>query len=566
MRSLAYDGLMTYRVVQELQSLVGGRINKVHQPYSLDLMLQIRSNRQNAQLLISANAMYARLQLTDTPIKNPQEPPMFCMMLRKHVEGGFITAIEQIGRDRVIVISVRSRNELGDEESKKVYIELMGRHSNVVLTTEEGKILDAIKHLPPSQNTYRTIMPGSDYLLPPEQHKFDPLSDLTEGLKRIDWNAGKLDKQIVATFAGVSPQIAQEVVHLAKMPNRESVQQAFENVLRQLDGPYVFQQLANGKERFAPIALTAGDIVAEETYESSKEVLDRFYYEKANRDRVRQQAHDVERLLKSELEKNQLKRRRLLDDLKATERADELQKYGELLTTYLFQLEKGMRVAEVVDYYDEDGATLSIPLDPLKTPNENAQQYYKKYNKLKVAKVEVKKQMELNDAEIDYLETLIAQLDVASPSDLLEIREELAEEGYIRQKRQKKKANPKISLEAYTSSTGTEFFVGKNNTQNDHLTFKFARRDEIWLHVKDIPGSHVIIRSTEPDETTLLEAASVAAYFSKARASSGVPVDYTRARFVKKPSGAKPGFVIYTDQQTVYVTPDEQLMKSLKQS
>lgn len=566
MRSLAYDGLMTYRVVQELQSLVGGRINKVHQPYSLDLMLQIRSNRQNAQLLISANAMYARLQLTDTPIKNPQEPPMFCMMLRKHVEGGFITAVEQIGRDRVIVISVRSRNELGDEELKKVYIELMGRHSNVVLTTEEGKILDAIKHLPPSQNTYRTIMPGSDYLLPPEQNKFDPLTEMTEGLKRIDWNAGKLDKQIVATFAGVSPQIAQEVVHLAKTPNRDSLQQAFENVLRQLDGPYVFQQLANGKERFAPIALTAGDIESEETYESSKEVLDRFYYEKANRDRVRQQAHDVERLLKSELEKNQLKRRRLLDDLKATERADELQKYGELLTTYLFQLEKGMRVAEVVDYYDENGAILSIPLDPLKTPNENAQQYYKKYNKLKVAKVEVKKQIELNDAEIEYLETLIAQLDVASPSDLLEIREELAEEGYIRQKRQKKKANPKISLEAYTSSTGTEFFVGKNNTQNDHLTFKFARRDEIWLHVKDIPGSHVIIRSTEPDETTLLEAASVAAYFSKARASSGVPVDYTRARFVKKPSGAKPGFVIYTDQQTVYVTPDEQLMKSLKQS
>ena len=184
MRLVAYDGLMTYRVVQELQSLVGGRINKVHQPYSLDLMLQIRSNRQNAQLLISANAMYARLQLTDTPIKNPQEPPMFCMMLRKHVEGGFITAVEQIGRDRVIVISVRSRNELGDEELKKVYIELMGRHSNVVLTTEEGKILDAIKHLPPSQNTYRTIMPGSDYLLPPEQHKFDPLTEMTEGLKR----------------------------------------------------------------------------------------------------------------------------------------------------------------------------------------------------------------------------------------------------------------------------------------------------------------------------------------------------------------------------------------------
>jgi len=529
-------------------------------------MFQIRSNRKSEQLLISANAMNARLQLTNTAIKNPQEPQMFCMMLRKHLEGGFITAIEQIGRDRIIVFSVKSRNELGDEENKKLYIELRGRHSNVILTTEDGRILDSIKHLPPSQNTYRTIMPGSDYVLPPAQTKQDPLTEREEGVRRIDWNAGQLDKQLVTTFSGLSPQIAKEIVHLAKLPNRASLADAFDDVMTALDGPYVYQQLANGKERFAPLVLTHGEITAEETYETSAEVLDCFYYEKANRDRVKQQAHDVERLLKTELEKNQLKRNRLNEDLAATGRAEELQKYGELLTTYLFQLEKGMRVATVVDYYDEDGATIEIPLDPLKTPNENAQRYYKRYNKLKVAKVEVQKQIELNDAEIAYLETLVAQLDVASPADIVEIREELADGGYLRQKRQKKKANPKISLEAYTSSTGTDFFVGKNNTQNDHLTFKFARRDEIWLHVKDIPGSHVIIRSDEPDETTLLEAATVAAYFSKARASSGVPVDYTKARYVKKPSGAKPGFVIYTDQQTVYVTPDETLVKSLRQS
>ncbi|EPE60543.1 fibrinogen binding protein [Exiguobacterium sp. S17] len=562
---MAYDGLMTYRVVKELQPLVGGRINKVHQPYALDLMIQVRSNRQSVSLLVSANAMYARLQLTDTPIKNPQEPPMFCMILRKHIEGGFITAIEQVGRDRVIVFSVRSRNELGDEENKRVYIELMGRHSNVVLTNEDGKILDAIKHLPPSQNTYRTIMPGSEYILPPAQEKSDPLTEREAGLKRIDWNAGMLDKQLVASFAGMSPQIAQEIMHRAKTPNRPNLEAAFDSVMADLDGAYVFQQLASGKERFSPLALTSGDIVSEERYDSSREVLDRFYYEKANRDRVKQQAHDVERLLKSELERNQLKRKRLLEDLKATERSDELQKYGELLTTYLFQLEKGMKVAHVVDYYDEDGAMIDIPLDPLKTPNENAQRYYKKYNKLKVAKVEVQKQIELNETEISYLETLVAQLDVAAPRDIVEIREELTEGGYIRQKRQKKKQTAKVALEGYTSSTGVEFYVGKNNTQNDHLTFKFARRDEVWLHVKDIPGSHVIIRSTEPDETTLLEAATIAAYFSKARASSGVPVDYTKARYVKKPSGAKPGFVIYTDQQTVYVTPDEQLVKSLKQ-
>ncbi|WP_147510831.1 fibronectin-binding domain-containing protein [Bacillales bacterium] len=562
---MAFDGLMTTRVVRELQPLVGARINKIHQPYALDLIFSVRAERKNVMLLASANAMYARLHLTAESTSNPSEPPMFCMMLRKHLEGGFIESIEQLGRDRVILMRVRSRNELGDEEAKKLYIELMGRHSNILLTDGQDKILDAIKHLPLSQNTFRTIMPGVQYQLPPEQDKVDPLTgDIEKTLHRIDWNAGKLDRQLLSLFSGFSPQLTAEIVHRAGLANRTSLTQAIQSVLGELTGPYYFQRLANGKERFSPVALHHGEIVDEKTFTTSGEVLDAFFHQKSNRDRVKQQAADVERFIKSEYDKNILKRTKLERDLAATEKMDELKHKGELLTTYLYQLERGMKEATVVDYYDEDGKEITITLDPRFSPNENAQRYYKRYNKLKTAKIEVAKQLEKNQREIDYFESLLAQLDVASPDDIREMREELVEEGYVRERSKKKKKPVVPKLEAYQSSTGIPFFVGKNNKQNDYATFKFARRSETWLHTKDIPGSHVIIRSEQPDETTLKEAAIVAAYYSKARESSQVPVDFTELRYVKKPSGAKPGFVIYTDQTTLYVTPDADLVQSLR--
>lgn len=563
---MAFDGLMTTRVVKELQPLVGGRINKVYQPYTLDLVFQVRAERKNILLLASANAMYARMHITSEAVSNPSEPPLFCMMLRKHVEGGFIESIEQLERDRIIVLRVRSRNELGDEEAKKIYVELMGRHSNIILTDGQDKILDAIKYLPLSQNTFRTIMPGMTYQLPPAQDKVDPLTgDIEKALHRIDWNAGKLDRQLLGLFSGLSPQIAKEVVTRAGLANRTNLATAFQDVLKELNGPYVLQRMEGGKERFAPVRLTEGSIIDEKTFATSGQVLDAFFHQKANRDRVKQQAADLERFIKSEYDKNILKRSKLEKDLEATLRMDEWKHKGELLTTYLYQLERGMKEATVVDYYDPDGAEITISLDPRFSPNENAQRYYKRYNKLKTAKVEVARQLEKNQAEIAYFEGLLAQLDVASPEDIREMREELVEEGYLRE-RQKKKKKPQLpQLEEYRSSTGLPFFVGKNNKQNDYATFKFGRRSDTWLHTKDIPGSHVIIQSDAPDETTLKEAAIVAAYYSKARESSQVPVDFTELRYVKKPSGAKPGFVIYTDQTTLYVTPDPDVVQSLRQ-
>jgi len=556
---------MRKRAVGGVQTLVGGRINKIHQPYTLDLTMSIRSERKNITLLASANAMYARLHLTEETTNNPSEPPMFCMMLRKHLEGGFIESIEQLGRDRIVLFRIRSRNELGDEEAKKLYIELMGRHSNIILTDGQDRILDAIKHLPLSQNTYRTIMPGMTYQLPPQPDKVDPLTgDIDHALSRIDWNAGKIDRQLLGIFSGISPQIAEEVVHRAKLANRTSIKQSLAELLDELSGPYVLQRLANGKERFAPVRLTSGDVTESKEYATSGKLLDAFFHEKANRDRVKQQAADLERFIKSEYDKNKLKQTKLMRDLEATEKADELRHKGELLTTYSYQLVRGMKEASVVDYYDEDGGEITIELDPRFSPNENAQRYYKRYNKLKTAKIEVAKQLEKNEAEIQYFETLLSQLDVASPKDIQEMRDELVEGGYLRERSKKKKKTTTPVLEAYVSSTGIPFSVGKNNKQNDYATFKFARRSDTWLHTKDIPGSHVIIQHESPDETTLLEAATVAAYFSKARSSSQVPVDFTEARYVKKPSGAKPGFVIYTDQTTVYVTPDAGLVQRLK--
>jgi predicted ribosome quality control (RQC) complex YloA/Tae2 family protein len=297
------------------------------------------------------------------------------------------------------------------------------------------------------------------------------------------------------------------------------------------------------------------------------ELLERFYFGKADRDRVKQQATDLERFLRNELKKNEHKIPKLQKSLEDTKKADQLKLYGELITANIYQLEKGMKEATVPNYYDEKAEEITIPLDVQKTPSENAQFYFKKYNKLKKSVQFIDEQIDATNAEIEYLDALLQQLESASASDVSEIREELEEGGYLKRRRVKTKRNPnkKPSIEHYVSSTGIDLYVGKNNKQNDYLTNKFANANDIWLHTKDIPGSHVVIRNAEPDEETLIEAANIAAYFSKAKNSASVPVDYTTIKHVKKPSGSKPGFVTYDNQKTIYVTPDESLVYKLKQ-
>ncbi|MGD6964988.1 Rqc2 family fibronectin-binding protein [Rossellomorea vietnamensis] len=566
---MSFDGLFTKAMSEELgDTLKGGRINKIHQPYKNEIILVVRSQGKNHKLLLSAHPSYARAQLTSQSYENPAAPPMFCMLLRKHLEGYIIEDVYQKEVDRIIIFEIKGRSEIGDVSYKQLIIEIMGRHSNIVVVDKSrNMILDSIKHIPPSINSYRTVLPGNEYIFPPPQDKKNPLeADSEDILRSIDFNSGKLDKQIVGSFSGISPLFAKEVLHQAGLATRNSLPNTFLQLLKPVkEGVYQPTLIRGDKETFYFLDLQ--HLEGEHTsFPTLSGLLDRYFHQKAERDRVKQQGNDLERLLKNERDKNISKIAKLEKTLKDAENADTYQLYGELLTANLYAVERGMSEIEVMNYYDEEGGTVVIELDTRKSPSENAQYYFSRYSKAKTAIRIVKEQIEKAKEEIQYLDQLLQQLESASPKDILEIREELGEEGYIKAKKEKKKkkTNEKPSLESYLSSDGTAILVGKNNKQNDYLTNKLAGKEEIWLHTKDIPGSHVVIRSKAPSEETIKEAAVLAAYFSKARESSSVPVDFTAVRNVKKPNGAKRGFVTYEGQQTVYTTPSLDTVRSMK--
>lgn len=568
---MSFDGLFTRAITNEFSTLLkGGRINKIHQPYKNEIVLIIRANGKNHKLLLSVHPNYARAQLTNDTYENPSEPPMFCMLLRKHLEGFILEDVHQVGLDRIIVFDVKGRNEIGDISYKQLIVEIMGRHSNIILVDKtKNVILDSIKHISFAVNTHRAIMPGQEYIAPPEQNKQNPfLATEDDLLRRIDFNAGKLDKQLVEQFAGISPLFAKEIVFQAGIANRMTIPKTFLSVLHKVKEHQYSPTITTKDQKESFYLLPLEHISGEyKTYDSLSELLDRYYFGKAVRDRVKQQANDLERFIINEKEKNEKKMKKLHATVKEAENADKYQLYGELLTANLYAAEKGMKEIEVINYYDENNGTVIIPLNPQKTPSENAQKYFTRYQKAKTALVMATEQLEKARQEVTYFDSLLQQVETASTKDIAEIREELVEGGYLRDRQKKGNKNSKNMkpiLDQYKASDGTEILVGKNNKQNDYLTNKLAGKDEIWLHTKDIPGSHVVIRNQNPTDDTILEAAQLAAYFSKARSSSSVPVDFTQIRHVKKPSGAKPGYVIYENQQTVYVTPDEEIVLKLK--
>ncbi|WP_045926124.1 MULTISPECIES: Rqc2 family fibronectin-binding protein [Bacillus] len=567
---MSFDGMFTYGMTHELNSrIAGGRITRVHQPFKHDVIFHIRANGKNHKLLLSAHPSYSRVHVTNQAYENPSEPPMFCMLLRKHIEGGFIEKIEQAGLDRIMIFRIKSRNEIGDETVRTLYVEIMGRHSNIILTDGEGAIIDGLKHLSPSMNSYRTVLPGYDYKLPPAQEKISPLAaDEEDILRHLSFQEGRLDQQIVTHFSGVSPLFAKEAVHRAGLANKITLPKTLTEMFRSVKDCRFTPNIttAGGKEYFYLLSLTHVN-GEERTFQSLSELLDRFYFGKAERDRVKQQAQDLERFVANERKKNANKIKKLEKTLDYSENAKEFQLYGELLTANLYMLKKGDKEANVINYYDEESPTVTIPLNPNKTPSENAQMYFTKYQKAKNSVEVVKEQIRLAEEEIAYFDQLIQQLSSASTKDIHEIREELVEGKYLRPKQQrgqKKQKQHVPVLEQYESSQGLTILVGKNNKQNEYLTTKAAARDDVWFHTKDIPGSHVVIKSSDPDEQSILEAAAIAAYFSKAKDSGSVPVDYTKIRHVKKPNGAKPGFVTYDSQHTVFVTPDADLVIRLK--
>jgi len=567
---MSFDGFFTYCMEKELrENLLGGRITKIYQPFKNELIIQIRAKGKNQKVLLSTHPSFSRIHLTNETYDNPKEPPMFCMLLRKHLEGSIVDDIYQIHLERMIVFELKTRNELGDISYKQLIMEIMGRHSNIILVDKDrNMILDSIKHLSPAVNRHRTVLPGHTYVLPPSQNKINPLeSDEETVLKKLDFNAGKIAEQIVQNFSGISPLLANEIVHQAGLANRKTLPKAFLKVVSYIKNMEISPEmvLTEKKEFFYILPLTHlnGE---RKRFSTISELLDRFYYQKAERDRVKQLGQDLERLIVNERNKNLNKIKKLEKTLKEAEKKEQYKLYGELLTANMYAIQKGDKEVEVYNYYDENNSLIKIPLDPQKTPSENAQSYYQKYQKLKNSISIVNEQIKKANEEIDYFEGLMQQLDVATHKDLEEIREELLEEGYIKKKASlnNRKKKEKLELEQFISNDGTVILVGKNNKQNDYLTNKLANKDDLWLHTKDIPGSHVVIRNPNPTFETIQEGAILAAYYSKARHSSSVPVDYTKVRHVKKPKGAKPGFVIYENQQTVYVTPDEEVIFKMR--
>ncbi|MFJ8261596.1 NFACT family protein [Rummeliibacillus sp. NPDC094406] len=563
---MAYDGLFTLAMTKELQQLVTGRIAKVHQPNAQEIILTIRANGTNHKLLFSIHSSYARVHLTEQSVENPAEPPMFCMLLRKHIEGGFIESIKQIDGDRIIILTITSKNEIGDPITRELHAEIMGRHSNLILVEQDTqKIVDSLKHLPPAMNSYRTVLPGQIYIAPPAQDKVNPTKVTDEELQTY-FATEKTAQEIVQHFTGFSPLHANEFLYRVRESSKSEINlfPVFIEEFNNGGSQPTFIEV-NGKTQFSPIALSHLE-GKPTTYPTLSTLLDRVFFARAERDRVKQQAGDLERWLQNEINKLKLKLKKLRKDLDQASKLDQYQLFGELLMANLYNFEKGQKEITVVNYYDENGAVVKIPLSERKTPIENAQSYYTKYNKAKNALIMVQQQIDKTNEDLTYFEMLSQQVQQASPHDIEEIREELAEQGFMKMRASKRRKKPtKPAPEEFISTTGTRISVGKNNKQNDYLTFKIARKAEIWLHTKDIPGSHVVIHDSEPDEQTLREAATLSAYFSKARDSSSVPVDYTEIRQVKKPSGAKPGFVIYFEQKTIYVTPDEELVMKLKQ-
>jgi predicted ribosome quality control (RQC) complex YloA/Tae2 family protein len=572
---MALDGLVVHAIVQELQSCVGGRISKIHIPSSSDILLQIRAQNSNFKLLLSANPTYPRVHFTQHTFANPTDAPMFCMLLRKYCEGGIIEAVEQLGLERMIRLHIRHRDELGDISLKTIHIEIMGRHSNIILLEPEtAQILDGIHHVTPAISSHRVVLPGSTFVAPPDQGKHDPLTISKISFNELFWNRPvdeSGDQRIVQLFSGVSPLIAKEIIHRAQTDQEiELIWNAFSELMTQIRNheytPTMVTKKETGKAYFSVVALThlTGEI---EHFSSVSECLEAFYGDKAQRDTVKQRMADLLRFLQNEKNKNIKKLDKLAETLDEAKDADKWRVLGELLTSSMHLFKKGDTKVEAINYYDEDQQTVTVAIDPMLTPSENAQRYYKKYTKNKNSLLIVQEQINNTHVEITYLESFLQQIADATLADIVEIREELIEQGYIRdrsKKKGKKKKIEKPNVACFTSSEGVSIYVGKNNTQNDYLTNRLAGSTDTWLHTKDIPGSHVVIRSNTYNEQTLLEAAQLSAYYSQAKQSSQVPVDYTLIRHVHKPNGAKPGFVIYDHQKTLFVTPDEQSIKQMQ--
>lgn len=573
---MAMDGLSLAAAVAEARALVGGRIDKIQQPDKDELVLAVRSGGENYRLLLCASPEHCRLQLTGVKRENPIEAPAFCMLLRKRLSGGRILSIDQPNLDRSVYISIEAQNDLGDMVPYTLCAEIMGKYSNIILISEKGVIMDAIKRVGVGMSNVRTILPGLEYIAPPSQEKADPMQASPEDFYDAISGAMRPDKALSARFFGLAPSVAAKLLdsvtqgrgweQLAEEERKKAAEDICEFYRRLSEGSFSAAMIIDhqgepeGVLPFIPYGCDYREMP------SIGEALDSFYAETDIIQRMRRQGAGIRKTLQNNIER--CKKKLAMQDEAISSEGDieKLRLYGELLTANAYALQQGSSEAAVYNYYMDPPEPVVIPLDSRLSPNDNAQKYYKKYQKAKAARDMAAEQREKTLEELEYLEGQLDNLDKCTgDSELRELSDELMNEGYIKRPKGKVQRLPASKPMCFISSDGIEIYVGKNNRQNDMLTLKLAGPRDIWMHTKEIPGSHVIIKAEDPPKQTLYEGALLAAYYSKGRGGENIPVDYTEKRYVKKPSGAKPGMVIYTTNRTAYVTPEPAEIKAIKQ-
>lgn len=582
---MALDGAMLHLIKKEIsEGVLGAKVDKIYQPSKETLILAMRGKNMNRKLLISASANSARIHFTEYAVENPAQPPMLCMLLRKKLCGAKLSAIEQAGLERVLLLKFEAHNELGDEIVLTLAVEIMGRHSNIILYDERGLVIDSVKRIDSELSSVRPVLPGMKYELPPAQDKINLLESdactVAEHIKSCKGN--KLDKALMSIIQGISPIVAREIAYRASghtdIVLNELTEAQFDKLIYNLDKlkstlkekgePNLIS--INGK----PIDFTFiyprqyGASAISSEYENYSSLLDNYYFKRDLNDRMKSKSHDLLKFLAISSARISKKLAIQQEELKKCADRDQYRINGDLINANLHLLQKGDILAEVVNYFSEDCSTIKIKLDPMLSPSQNAQRYYKEYRKAQAAEQHLTNLIEQDKAELNYIDSVLDALSrVQTERELAEIRQELAEEGLIKRcgRNNSSKQPTKLPPLKFISDDGFTILVGRNNRQNDSLTLKNSRNYDVWLHTLNSPGSHTVIvcEGKQPPDSTLEQAAQIAAYHSSSRQSGLVAVDYTLIKYVNKPRGAKPGMVIYTHQSTLYVHPDEELVSRL---
>lgn len=581
---MAFDGITIANIVKEFQeTIVGGKINKIAQPEPDELLITIKNNKTQYRLLISASASLPLIYFTDKNKTSPLTAPNFCMLLRKHIGSGRIAAVTQPDMERAIEFRIEHLNELGDPCFKILVVEIMGKHSNIIFLNEERMILDSIKHVSCNVSSVREVLPGRNYFLPKTQDKYNPLT-VSENtfFDTVYPKPVPVAKALYTSLTGISPCIAEEICFRASIdgsascqsltqPAKEHLYHTFARVMEEVSHgefePNIVYNEDGEPVEYGGIALTKYQGFSVKSFDSMSRVLEQYYAEKDAITRIRQKSSDLRRIVQTALERNRKKFDLQAKQMKDTKKMEKYKVYGELINTYGYNLESGCKSFKALNYYTNEEIT--IPLDPTMTPQENAKKYFDKYNKLKRTAQALEEQLQDTETEILHLESISTALDIAIlESDLAQIKEELQEYGYIKKHYTgKKKALAKSKPLHYLSSDGYDIYVGKNNYQNEELTFKFATGNDWWFHAKKMAGSHVIVKSRNEElpDRTFEEAGKLAAYYSSGRTAPKVEIDYIQKKHVKKPNGSKPGFVVYYTNYSLMIEPDISGLKLIEE-